>query len=80
MGYFAFEDFKLDASDIAHRINHFAELIMDGGDLVRYSQSIKYYWELAEVLGVKDKVEVLIQETSLKEMDEAIEAMGIKKP
>jgi hypothetical protein len=57
------QDLKLDASDIARRIDHLAELMLDCDDseFARLAEKNKYYWNLAARLGLADEVDAILQ-------------------
>jgi hypothetical protein len=79
MGYFNLSDFCLDASNIARRINALATLMVGGMDQeVRISEKARYYWGLAELLGIKAEVDIILQAPAEKETQEAIERMRRK--
>jgi len=64
---YTFHDLALDANDIARRISDLAKLAMassDIADLERYGAKNKYYWGLAEALGLTNQVDQILQADS----------------
>ncbi len=67
----------MDAKQIAQEIVEWADKALDGQiSMEEHGEHNKRLWDLARETGVGDEVGAILQAISLKEMEEAIAAMG----